>query len=126
MDVAYLAYVLFVIPGFVLVWSYRHFTKAKQIGDFEYAAWSLVWGTLIFILIGLMIKIRGIFGTIIESFTIVLDPNNPLELLSTALAVCLILVTIIAFPVGYFGAWLSAKGCFRSIDKVLFNFLQLY
>lgn len=42
-------YLLFIIPGFVLIWSYRFFAKAKPIGEFEYAALSFIWG---FILVG--------------------------------------------------------------------------
>ncbi len=39
-----LNYLLFVIPGFMVIWSYRHFTRAEKMGEFEYAAWSLIWG----------------------------------------------------------------------------------
>jgi hypothetical protein len=38
---------LFVIPGFVTVWSFRYFTDSKKNADFEYFVLSVVWGLLI-------------------------------------------------------------------------------
>lgn len=37
-------YLLFIIPGFVVIWSYRFFAKPKPIGEFEYAGLSFLWG----------------------------------------------------------------------------------
>lgn len=49
MNLSDVHYLLFIIPGFVLVWSYRFFGKDNPIGEFEYAALSFIWG---FILVG--------------------------------------------------------------------------
>lgn len=43
-------FLLLILPGFVLVWTYRRFTKPRPIGDFEYAGLSFIWG---FLLVGL-------------------------------------------------------------------------
>ncbi|MBL8029777.1 MAG: hypothetical protein JNN11_00840 [Candidatus Doudnabacteria bacterium] len=41
-------YLLFIIPGFIVVWSYRFFSKHKSnIGEFEYAGLSFIWGLLL-------------------------------------------------------------------------------
>lgn len=34
----------FIIPGFVIVWSYRHTRKNRHQSDFEYLMLSIVWG----------------------------------------------------------------------------------
>lgn len=38
---------VFIIPGFVTVWTYRYFSNAGKIGEFEYFASSCFWGLLI-------------------------------------------------------------------------------
>lgn len=122
MDMSTFGYLLFVLPGFVVVWSYRHFTKAKQIGDFEYAAWSFVWGTFIFFLFGLCIRMNDALG--IESRDVVFDPNNPFELFATILGAGFALAMFLALPVGYGGAWISKKGYFQKIDNFFFRKLN--
>ena len=37
---------IFVIPGFITVWSFRYFTNSKKSADFEYFALSVFWGLL--------------------------------------------------------------------------------
>ena len=44
-DIAHLF--IFVVPGFVTVWSFRYFTDSKKHADFEYFALSVFWGLLI-------------------------------------------------------------------------------
>jgi hypothetical protein len=41
---------IFVIPGFITVWSFRFFRDSKKIGEFEYFVASVFWGliTLLF------------------------------------------------------------------------------
>jgi L-lactate permease len=38
---------MFVIPGFITVWSFRYFTDSKKNADFEYFALSVFWGLMI-------------------------------------------------------------------------------
>jgi uncharacterized protein YacL len=39
-----ISFLLFLIPGFVTVWSFRYFTDSKKTGDFEYLILSFVVG----------------------------------------------------------------------------------
>ncbi len=43
-------YLMFIIPGFVVVWTYRFFVKPKPIGEFEYAGLSFLWGVILFLI----------------------------------------------------------------------------
>lgn len=56
LDPNVLNYFLIVLGGFGLVWGFRHFSgsKEKRITDFEYAAFSTIWGILVF---GLFISV---------------------------------------------------------------------
>lgn len=38
---------LFVIPGFITVWSFRYVTEPKKDSNFEYFALSVFWGLLL-------------------------------------------------------------------------------
>ncbi len=49
-------YLLFIIPGFVVVWTYRFFAKPKPVGEFEYAGLSFVWGIILVSLTGFILK----------------------------------------------------------------------
>ncbi len=48
---------LFVLPGFVFAWSYRHFAKLGRPGDFEYFGQSVFFGLI------LLVSVQGIMGT---------------------------------------------------------------
>jgi H+/Cl- antiporter ClcA len=45
---------LFVIPGFITVWSFRYFTDSKKSRDFEYLVLSIFWGLLMILLYELL------------------------------------------------------------------------
>jgi len=45
---------ILIVPGFLTVWVFRYFHKSNKIGEFEYAGLSIVWGLLLFALIGLL------------------------------------------------------------------------
>lgn len=49
-------YLLFIIPGFVVVWTYRFFSKPKPIGEFEYAGLSFIWGIILVASTGFILK----------------------------------------------------------------------
>jgi hypothetical protein len=54
-DIIYV--LLFTLPGFFTVWSFRKGSKTKNpINDFEYAMFSVFWGIIVF---GLFEKIIG-------------------------------------------------------------------
>lgn len=40
-------FLIFVIPGFVTVWTFRYFTKSEKKGDFEFLGLSFFWGLII-------------------------------------------------------------------------------
>jgi membrane protease YdiL (CAAX protease family) len=55
MDIDIFHMFLFVIPGFVTVWSFRFFRKnEKKCGDFEYFALSVFWGLVMLLLYNLV------------------------------------------------------------------------
>lgn len=116
MDLAILGYLLFTIPGFCLVWTYRHFTQKTQIGDFEYAMWSFVWGTLMFVLTVYLSDEVG---------KIVIDVNNPLKSAATSMGIGFGLVVGFSFPAGYLGAVMYSAGLFTWIDSKLFAFIEI-
>jgi hypothetical protein len=39
-------FLLFVVPGFIIVWTFRYFTHSKKTGDFELLGLSFVWGLI--------------------------------------------------------------------------------
>lgn len=39
-----LNFLLFIIPGFIIVWSFRYFTGSRKTGDFEFLGLSFFWG----------------------------------------------------------------------------------
>lgn len=51
-------FLLFVIPGFILVWTFRNFTGSKKTGDFEYAGLSFFWGLVMVSIYGAMLPGR--------------------------------------------------------------------
>ncbi len=117
MDIAYAGYLLFVIPGFVLIWTYRHFTKAKKIGEFEYAAWSFFWGAALFlVVIGIVTK----FGYA----PVPVPLNNPAAIIGSLVAISLALATVGAIPLAFIGAQISRMGLFKFVDKGLFKLLK--
>lgn len=44
-------YLFFVLPGFLIVWSFRYFTKSKKEGEFELLGLSFVWGLILILII---------------------------------------------------------------------------
>jgi hypothetical protein len=115
MDLNYISYLLFVVPGFCFVWTYKHFTKAQKIGEFEYAAWSFLWGVPLLLLVNKIISLLHINLPAIP-------PNNPAALLGSfaGFSFC---SAIIVFPLGFFAAWIAHRGLFQWIDKKLFSCL---
>lgn len=78
---------LFIIPGFITVWSFRYFTHSKKSGDFEYLALSLFWG-LVMVLINNAVVPKDQFDAVVA--------NQFAAALS---------FSILGFILGGFGAW---------------------
>lgn len=45
---------IFIIPGFIIVWTYRNYMGIKREGEFEYLALSLFWGLLLLVFASLI------------------------------------------------------------------------
>jgi hypothetical protein len=117
MDLTTIGYLLFIVPGFCLVWTYRHFTKAEKIGDFEYAIWSFLWGSVLLILIAKLIQIRHI---LLPSISM----DEPILLAAAFLGMGLAIIVVLALPLGYIGALLCKLRLFEWIDKKLFWLIE--
>lgn len=48
-----IANLLFVVPGFLVVWTFRYFSKSTKQGEFEYLGLSFVWGMVLFTLVAI-------------------------------------------------------------------------
>ncbi len=46
-----LHFLFFIIPGFLVVWTFRYFTKPEKNGDFEFLGLSFVWGLVTLFLV---------------------------------------------------------------------------
>lgn len=90
-ELSVLNYFAIVLTGFGVVWSYRHFTgqQNKHISEFEYTAFSALWG----IPIGLVVVIFSAYVPAVGKFF-------------DAIPMC---ITVVFFPVGVFMGWIGAK-----------------
>jgi hypothetical protein len=93
---------VFVIPGFITVWSFRYFTDSKKSADFEYFALSIVWGLLILVL-NEAISSQEAFNLLIN--------NQYAAALGSGL---------IGLFVGFIGSWIVK----RTLFKLLINWLK--
>jgi RsiW-degrading membrane proteinase PrsW (M82 family) len=122
MEITFIGYLLFVIPGFCFVWTYRHYTEPKNINDFEYAAWSFIWGTIIFLIFAICQKVNlyGIHTKPDPSISL----DNPFSIIGSLLGYAIAVATIISFPLGYGAAYLFHRNFFRKIDKKLLDWIK--
>jgi len=49
-------FLIFIIPGFLTVWTFRYFIRSKKRGDFELLGLSFVWGLIILIFVEFLLK----------------------------------------------------------------------
>lgn len=118
MDLAFLAFLIFTIPGFCFVWTFRHFAQLPKLGDFEYAEWSFLCGIAL-----LFFYILISDGTGPESR--VLNFEKPLELFSTSIALGLGISILLSFPLGYALAGIHRYfGWFSLINQKLLNLIK--
>lgn len=95
---------IFVIPGFITVWSFRYFTNSKKNSDFEYFALSIVWGLLILVLNEIVSK---------EALGILLNNQYSAALGSG----------FVGLLIGFLGSQLVKQSLFKSFINWLKNFL---
>lgn len=74
-----LSYFLIVLGGFGVVWGFRWFkylgVEKKPISDFEYAAFSAIWGSSLFILFAKLLEGRNDLWTVIDQYPFVATPS---------------------------------------------------
>lgn len=95
---------LFVIPGFITVWTLRHFIGSKEKTDFEYFALSVFWGLIMLVLYGYLSK-----------------QENFIKLLTNPYAAAIVL-SFLGFIMGWIGSVLSRTEWFQRIAHWLKNF----
>ena len=95
---------IFVIPGFITVWSFRHFIESKEKADFEYFALSVFWGLVMLLLYGLLSK-----------------QENFIKLLKNPYFGAVAL-SILGALMGWIGSILIKMKCFQKLDYWFKNF----
>ena len=104
---------IFIIPGFITVWSYRFFSNSVKIGDFEYFAASCFWGLFmvaVYELVCLIVSKRELIRNFLD---------NPYSSVSV---LCLFLLTLLGFFLGWGGSILARNDHIRSLIDRLRNF----
>ena len=92
---------IFILSGFITVWSFRYFSKSsKKLGEFEYFGLSAFWGVI-------MLMIYG---------TIPWVSKDQVQKLVSNQYTCGFVLSLLGYFVGYAGAWLSRTKFFRKID----------
>ena len=101
-----------VLAGFVIVWTFRHFTHSeKKMGDFEWLASSAFWGVISLV----------IFVQFFQSYSKIKD------LLSNPFATCVVVsvlgftVTFILVQVWYETKWVRDNGWFQKFVTFFVN-----
>jgi hypothetical protein len=95
---------IFVIPGFIIVWSFRYFTDSKKSADFEYFALSTFWGLLNLLF-----------------YELISRAENVKSLLQNPYAATFVL-SIFGLIIGWFGGVLSRTDWFQKIINWLKNY----
>lgn len=74
-DINLISYFLIVLTGFGAVWGFKVCSgKKEKLGEFEYAAFSTIWGSLIFLPIFLMFSAHTGVVSIIGAFPFIATP----------------------------------------------------
>lgn len=105
-----LNYFLIVLGGFGTVWSFRFFTnrQSKKITEFEYAAFSTLWGIMVFFIFVQALKGRADLMNAVFAVPLTATPSL------FVLAVCLGLLGAVIFA-GPKVVWHQIKKFFISI-----------
>lgn len=95
---------LFVIPGFITVWSFRYFSESKKSGDFEYFALSVFWGLVMLVV-----------------YEMIFTKEQISQLIGNPYAAALVFSLLSPF-FGFFGSALSKTNWFQRGATWLKNF----
>src|SRR3989344_735790 len=104
-DIYYLAYI---IPGYILVATFRYFNQSSKSGQFELIVLSLVWGTAVFI------AVTAVLGYWIVIFAGRIQASG----LAVAALVAITSSVAISIPAGFFGAWIARRELFHSVKQL--------
>lgn len=104
-------FLIFIIPGFLTVWTFRYFTQSKKRGDFELLGLSFVWGLVILVVMELLTGFlyRNNYNDKIKEFL-----ENPY-----AAAIAL---SILGISMGWIGSIVVRSEYFKKIDYWFKNF----
>jgi len=91
-------FLIFIIPGFVAVWTFRYFTSSNKKGDFEFLGLSFIWGLILLVITEYLSQIA--YGAEHE--------QKINKLLGNPYAMALV-QSVTAFIIGAAGAFLSKK-----------------
>jgi len=95
---------LFIIPGFITVWSFRYFIGSKEKRDFEYFALSAFWGLLMFIF-----------------YILISKQENIIKLFESPYAAAVAL-SILGVSMGWLGSIIIRSKYFKEVDHWFKNF----
>jgi RsiW-degrading membrane proteinase PrsW (M82 family) len=101
-------FLIFIIPGFVVVWTFRYFTDSNKKGDFEFLGLSFVWGLILLLLYEFIAK-----------FTFGQSYDKKIQELTGNLYAAAAVLSTLSVMMGFVGAFLSRKGLFTWIKKIL-------
>lgn len=91
-------FLIFIIPGFLTVWSFRYFAESQKKGDFEFLGLSFIWGLIMLIIFQLINK---------EDYRIERLLSNPYS--------AAIILSLFGFISGWFGNQIIQWGWFKKI-----------
>jgi hypothetical protein len=100
-------FLIFTIPGFFGVWSFRKANDSKQISDFEYLMFSVFWGIILL----------GFFGWVVSKEML----TKALENLYSA---CIIFSLFSIFFGSIFGQINKERHLFHAIYSKLLNWIK--
>ncbi len=95
-------FLIFIIPGFLVIWTFRYFTDSKKQGDFELLGLSFVWGLIVLILV------EGLLGS-----------QDKIQKLFENPYVAAVILSIFGVILGWLGSLLPKFTWFRKIINFL-------
>ena len=105
---------IYIIPGYVLVATFRYFNRSTKIGQFSLIVLSLFWGMVVFF------GSAATFGWWLLNFVGSIQIQGLLGVLLQAL----ILSVVVSIPAGFFGAWLARTNFFQKAQQLCIDALD--
>ena len=96
-----LHFLIFIVPGFLTVWTFRYFTHSNKRGDFELLGLSFVWGLVMLLF-----------------FELINTQEETRKLLENSYATAIVL-SCLGFIAGWLGSYVSRCRYFKKLIKLL-------